>query len=176
VDGWRLPTLTLKEISNLAGDKVPVIQPPDASAIVLLFLNVECPIANRYAPEMRRLHTLFARQGVAFRLVYPGAHTSAEDIRRHVREFALPGEVLRDPELALARAAGVRVTPEAVVVLPNRLVAYRGRIDDQFADLGVKRPAPTRRDLEEALKEILAGQAVSCPRTTAVGCVLQSLP
>ena len=125
---------------------------------------------------LRRLHALFSPRRVSFRLVYPGADTSVEEIRQHLRAFDLPGEALRDPRLSLARATGVHVTPEAAVVLPDGRLVYHGRIDDQFADLGAARPAPTHHDLEESLEEILAGKPVSHPRTKAIGCAIQGLP
>lgn len=178
-DASRLPpAAALREVSlvNLAGEKVPALRSPDTKATVLLFLNVDCPISNRYAPEVRRLHALFAAQHIAFLLVYPGPDTSAEEVREHFRKFDLPGEALRDPQLSLARATQVRATPEAVMVLPDGQVAYRGRIDDRFVDLAKQRPSPTRHDLEEALKEILADKPVSHPNTKAVGCRIQGLP
>jgi hypothetical protein len=48
-------------------------------------------------------------------------------------------------------------------------VRYRGRIDDQYG-VGTQRPRPTRRDLAEALEELLAGKPVSRPVTPTVGC------
>ena len=39
--------------------------------MVLLFIRTDCPISNRYAPDLERLYERFAPQGVEFRLVYP---------------------------------------------------------------------------------------------------------
>src|ERR1041385_1936619 len=39
-------------------------------AVVLFFLAAECPISNRYAPEINRLVTDFASQQVAFYAVH----------------------------------------------------------------------------------------------------------
>lgn len=161
---------------DLNGAKVSPFDVPNTKALVFLFLDADCPISNRYAPEVRRLRDKFASQRVAWRLVYPGADATAESIGKHIREFDLPGEPLRDPQLRFTRAARVRVTPEAAVFLPNGRLVYHGRIDDQFVDLGVQRPAPTHRDLQEALDEILAGKPVSHPETRAVGCLIQGLP
>jgi hypothetical protein len=61
-------------------------------------------------------------------------------------------------------------SPEAFVLVGGHIV-YQGRIDDQYLP-GTNRGAPTRRDLEEAIKEVLAGRPVSISRTRAVGCVL----
>ena len=163
-------------LEDLAGRTIEPFRASNATAIVFLFLSVDCPISNRYAPEVRRLRDKFASQPVAWRLVYPGADDSAEAIGRHVREFDLPGEAIRDPHLHFTKAARVRVTPEAAVFLPDGRLAYHGRIDDRFADLSVNRPAPTRRDLEQALEEILARKPVSHPETKGVGCLIQGLP
>ena len=44
-------------------------------------------------------------------------------------------------------------------------------MDDQFS-VGVKRPQVTRRDLAEALSELLAGKPVSQAETEAPGCLI----
>lgn len=54
---------------------------PGAKALVLLFTSVDCPISNRYAPEIRRLADAFAPQGVVFRLVYANPTDTAAQIR-----------------------------------------------------------------------------------------------
>jgi hypothetical protein len=61
------------------------------------------------------------------------------------------------------------------VITPGGL-AYRGRIDDLYPELGKKRAAPTKRDLREALAAVLAGKPVPVPRTEAVGCSIPDLP
>src|SRR5262249_10920309 len=50
-------------------------------------------------------------------------------------------------------------------------ILYQGRIDDQIG-IGFRRPAPTRRDLAEALDEVLAGKTVSQPAIQAPGCAI----
>jgi hypothetical protein len=139
---------------------------------VLIFVSVDCPISNRYAPEVRRLDEKFAPRGVGFWLVYPDATTPAEAIRKHLQEYAYPIAAVRDPGQALVKQAKARVTPEAAVFAAGRRLVYRGRIDDRFVDFGKERPAPTRRDLEEALEALLAGKTVSIPVTKAVGCYI----
>ena len=67
------------------------------------------------------------------------------------------------------------MTPEAVVITPDGEIAYRGRIDNWFGDIGRKRPAPTRHELKDAVTAVLAGQPVPVPRTEAVGCLLPHL-
>jgi AhpC/TSA family len=160
-------------LRDLDGREVRPLEDPGAKASVFLFVRSDCPISNRYAPEVRRLHERFSRQGVAFWLVYPDPAESPERIRGHVKEYGYPMPALRDPAHVLAEAAAVRVTPEAAVFTAGaggvRLV-YHGRIDDRQVDFGRTRPAPTRRDLEDALSAILKGQPAPRASAPAVGC------
>ena len=84
--------------------------------MVLLFVQTDCPISNRYAPTIARLHARFQPQGVAFYLVYPDRREDADAIRRHGREYGLPGQALRDVQHILVKRVGATVTPEAVVL------------------------------------------------------------
>ena len=91
-------------------------------------------------------------------------------------EYAYDGvaEAFRDPQLALVRFTGATVTPEAVVVADAR-VAYRGRIDNRYVELGRERPAATERDLFDALSAIVAGKPAPHKATPAVGCFIADL-
>ena len=139
---------------------------------VLIFVSNDCPIANRYAPEIRRIAARYAKLGVRFWMVHPLADETAASVREHAKAYDLPGTVVRDPRRELARALGITVTPEAAVVDRKGALRYRGRIDDRFPALGQKRSQATRHDLCEALDAVLAGKPVPVSRTPAVGCVL----
>jgi hypothetical protein len=154
----------------------PFSAPAGIKAIVFLFTSTDCPISNRFAPEVRRLATAYAPQGVLFRLVYVNPAEDATAIREHMAAFAYAGatEAIRDSKHALAKFVGATITPEAVVYAGGR-VAYRGRIDDRYVDLGLERPAATTHDLAEALAAVLAGKPVSHPTTQAVGCYIADL-
>jgi hypothetical protein len=80
--------------------------------------------------------------------------------------------VLRDPRHALVKLATVTVTPEAAVYDRQRVLVYRGRIDDRYVSLGVERPAATQHDLQDALSATLGGQRVRQPTAPAVGCFI----
>ena len=51
---------------DLQGRAVDPLANAEARLSVLVFLRSDCPISNRYAPEIRRLHARFAPRGVAF--------------------------------------------------------------------------------------------------------------
>jgi AhpC/TSA family protein len=171
----RAGALAVVGVLDLAGGHVDPLPGPGAGPAVLVFVRTDCPIANRYAPELRRLHDRFARRGISFWLVYPDPSETPEAIRRHQRDFGLGFRAVRDPQHELVRATQATVTPEVAVFTSNgpepRLV-YRGRIDDRYVDFGRARPAPTRRDLREVLTALAAGSAVAPRTTAAVGCFI----
>ena len=170
-----LPLLALL-VQTLDGLPLDALRtPPGTKAIVYVFTTVDCPVSNRYAPEIQRLHQRFGRSGVVFRLVYPGRSDRDVDIREHIKQFGLGSlEAVRDPDLALVKFTGATITPEAAVVVDGKLV-YHGRIDDRFVELGVERPAPTTHDLADALTAALAGRPVTRATAPAVGCYIADL-
>lgn len=140
---------------------------------VLVFTTTDCPISNRYAPEIQRLASKFEGRA-KFVLVYPVAADSPEVIRDHHKKFGYSLEFIRDTRHQLVTQTGVTVTPEVAVMAGNRMV-YRGRIDDRYIELGRDRPQPTTRDLEAALAALIAGKPVAQRETRAVGCFLADL-
>jgi hypothetical protein len=153
----------------------PLVVPAGARANVLVFTTTDCPISNRYAPEIKRLAAAYAERGVAFWIVYPVPGDTPEKIRAHASQFGLDLPIARDTRYALVRHTGVSVTPEVAVIDAGGAVAYRGRVDDRYVDFGVDRPAPTTRDLDTALTNLVAGKPVEPKTTRAIGCFLSDL-
>jgi hypothetical protein len=142
---------------------------------VLVFTTTDCPISNRYAPELTRLSTRFRAEGVDFWLIYPVPGDTPDKIRAHAARFGLNLPIARDTQFALVKRTGVQVTPEVAVFNPAGERVYRGRVDDRYVAFGVDRPAPTVRDLEQGLTNLLAGRPIVPSRTQAIGCILSDL-
>jgi len=141
-------------------------------AVVLIFTRTDCPISNRYAPEIQRLYRKYSGEGIQFRLVYPEGDLPADAMERHRREYgyAMPGVL--DPRHRYVSKAGVHTTPEAAVFVAGQLV-YRGRIDDRYIDVTKSKQHSERHDLEDALAAVVAGKSPSVRETPAVGCAIE---
>lgn len=168
-EGAKLPS---SRYWGLAGKEV-VVPHPSAKATVLVFLSTTCPICNKYAPELQRIAADYGTRGVHLLLVQVESDLEEEAARKHAAEFKLGSPVILDPRHRLARSAGAKFTPEAVVLSPQGVTLYRGRIDDRFPSVGKDALTPKSRDLREALDEILAGKPVTQPTTPAVGCHIE---
>jgi thiol-disulfide isomerase/thioredoxin len=141
-------------------------------AIVFLFVSTDCPLSNRYVPEMNRLASAYGRRGVAFYAVQGDATVALDAVRAHVKEFGYMFPYLLDPQESLAAYTGAKATPEAAVVSPSGDLLYLGRIDNRLEDFGQERVQVTEFDLRDALDAVLAGKPVLHPRTKALGCAI----
>ena len=146
---------------NVMGDAVHVI----------VFISHECPIANGYAPTLRKLQAKWSGDPrTSLFLVHVDPDLTVAAAMAHAKDYDLPGTILMDPRQVLARACGATITPEAIVVSANG-IGYRGRIDDQWRKLGSRAPEASQHDLLNAVSTVLQGDAVAQPFPKAVGCL-----
>jgi thiol-disulfide isomerase/thioredoxin len=162
---------------DLQGKPVVELAAPGTRAVVLLFIATDCPISNRYAPEIERLKEKYAGSLVTFWLVYPNATETSRGVVRHQAAYSLEGATLVRPSARFIAEAGVTITPEAAVLVPagsGWRTIYSGRIDDRYVDIGRERPKATRHDLEAAIDAALAHRPVVAAGGPPVGCGIVS--
>lgn len=94
------------------------------------------------------------------------ADTFSEMVQRaQEKRFNFP--YLKDEEGSVAKAFGAISTPHIFVLDSERILRYKGRIDDS------RDPAKaTSSDLEHALEDILAQKSVRVPETQPFGCAI----
>jgi hypothetical protein len=171
VASFSAPSHQLSELIDLAGHPRDPFSSP-ARVRVFLFVRTDCPITNRYAPELQRIATEFEGKGVQFWVIYPDRSETVRRIDTQVAQYRFPGEPLRDPHHDLVKRAHATVAPEAAVFDEAGRLVYHGRIDDRWVDVGKLRPAARVHDLENAISAVFAGKAVAQPETRAIGCSL----
>jgi len=157
-------------LQDTHGHRVDPFTNKVATAHVFVTASVDCPISNRYAPDVRKLCEEFKSRGVAFYVVHTNPDETPEAIDQHAREYGYTCSVLIDHGQRLVRRLGLTITPEAVVLDAAGRMVYRGRIDDRNVDFGKARPVASRRDLAETLDALLAGKKMTRRTTKAIGC------
>ncbi len=163
---------------DLNGRPVNELGGPGVRLVVLIFAASDCPISNRYVPEIARLNGEFASRGVRIWWVFPNADDTAALVTQHDRDFAIREDTVLDPAQNLVRLAHATITPEAAVFAVHGSgldEIYRGRIDDRYLAIGQERPRPSHHDLEAAIDAALAGRAVPRPGGPPVGCSVEFL-
>lgn len=136
----------------------------------LLFVATECPIANRLAPEMRRI--VATHKTVKFFFVYPDPRTTKAMVKQHAKDFELSAPAILDPKFAIAKFAKATVTPEAAVFDPKGRLAYHGRINDLFTEHNVPLDKPEQNDLRDAIDAVLNGKPVAAEYVAPIGCAI----
>jgi hypothetical protein len=149
----------------------------DARVSVVVFLGTDCPISNKYLPDLADLAKVHSSVPVV--AVISDPHTTRAQAVEHRKKFAIPLTEVFDATGELAALFKPVATPEAFVV-KDGAVFYRGRIDDRWEKIGKEREREPRKDLAEAIQAALEDRAVT-RETKAVGCpfpgsVTASLP
>ena len=168
------PSIAVRDVDGLTREPLKVEK---SHVEALFFVTNDCPVSNYYAHEIRRICDDYAKRGVGCSLVYTDPALSDEQAKKHAQEYghgAYP--IIVDRTHALVKAAGAAINPTAVLVRPDGSIAYRGRIDNSFAAIGIQRRVVTEHDLRDALDAVIAGHPVAKPEEPAVGCYINSEP
>ncbi|MCR9201389.1 MAG: redoxin domain-containing protein [Planctomycetaceae bacterium] len=143
------------------------------SAVVVVFISTDCPIANSYLPLLQRMANEGKESGIRFFLVHPRTDVTAEQAHEHARRFAVDVPVIIDRDLVISRRLLAKTTPEAFVLTAGQQTpAYRGRIDNRYAGYGRKRSVATSSDLADAIHAVAQGDLPQVRRTKSVGCLI----
>jgi len=166
------PTFSLRDSTGKTYNETSLAE---HKATVFVFVATDCPNSNTYAPVLARLYREYSPRGIAFFNVYSDPVETADTVRKHDTDYAVPFPALLDPHQVLARMTGARSTPEVVILASDGHELYRGRVDDRFVDFGKTRYSPTENDLQEALDTILQNKPVVHPVTKVLGCAIPDL-
>ena len=141
-----------------------------AEALVVVFTCNHCPYAQAVEDRIIAL----AHQ---FRDVVDFVAISANDIEgfpddapekmaQRAREKDYPFPYLYDESQTIARAYGAACTPDFFLYGPERLLAYRGRLDDNWQE-----PEKVQRqELRDAIEAVLTSKPVAEQQLPALGC------
>jgi hypothetical protein len=158
---------------DLKGQPVHQLAGPGVHLVVLIFAASDCPIANRYVPEIARLNREFALHGTRIWWVFPNPEDTAAVVAKHNHEFGIGEATVLDTRQTLVGLAHASVTPEAALFKVEGTELreiYHGRIDDRYLAIGQERPQPQHHDLEDAIAAALAGKPIPSAKGPAVGC------
>lgn len=147
------------ELNDLAPNK----------ALVVAFLGVECPLCLQYGPRLAELARRYEGQGVAFVGIDANQQDTLREMAHYARTHHIEFAFLKDAGNQVADQFGAIRTPEVFLLDQQRVVRYRGRVDDQFG-VGYARSKPEHPFLADALDNVLADKEVAVPTTPALGC------
>jgi hypothetical protein len=144
--------------------------------LVFVFLGPECPISQRYVPELNRIASQHKTDVMEFYGVVSGRSAAATNATAFAREYAIAFPVLVDERLEMARWLRPTHVPEAYVLKADGDLMYHGRIDDGYEAIGKQRTVVQHRELRDAISALLAGRTPPRLFAQPVGCYFEELP
>jgi peroxiredoxin len=157
-------------VDGRSGDARSLADYDGAAALVVVFLCNHCPYVHAVEDRLIALAEEYASRGVQVVGVCSNdAERYPEDSFGRMAERAeakgYPFPYLHDDSQGVARAYGAVCTPDFFVYDADRVLAYRGRLDD-----GRPGQPATRHDLRRALDELLETGAVTGEQRPSMGC------
>ena len=105
----------LKSIYSATHDLAELMH-GNSRAVVFIFTDVDCPVAQLYLPRLRALHEEYAKRGVEFYCIYPNTRVDVSRMAQHAHDQDIPFPVFLDINHRLADLLDAEVTPEVVVL------------------------------------------------------------
>ena len=145
--------------------------------VVLEWTNKECPFVVKHygSGSMQRTQAAARAMGATWLSICSSApghqgYMPAAEYREYVkREKVAATAVLLDPEGKVGHLYAAKTTPQIVVIDPQGKVVYNGAIDDR-PDTDPKSLVGAKNYALQALRESMAGKAVSVPTSRPYGC------
>jgi peroxiredoxin len=130
--------------------------------VVLEWVNQQCPVSKGHHDKrtMQDTYKKYASKGVIWLGIDTTAGVQPEKNRVYSAVMSLAYPILHDTDGRVAKAYGAKTTPHMFVIDKTGKLAYAGAIDDK-GDTNF---------VAAALDNVLAGKAVSKPRTDSYGC------
>lgn len=159
--GDEIPALTFKDVWYLPrsiGDF------GDKQAYVLALVTLDCPQVPEALAELEAMQAKYAERDVQFAALNVGPEDSIREMAAQRLRLEVSMPYVKDMDGLWATALGIDATPSVVVLDSQRRLRYRGRIAGP-----VQGTEEVRRDLEEALEDVLAGRDVAVAETPVLG-------
>lgn len=146
--------------------------------LVVMFICNHCPFVVHVRDGITRLARDYAKQGVAFVAINSNsADSHPEDGPEHMaklaREEGWKFPFLFDETQTVAKAYHAACTPDFYVFDSDRMLRYRGQLDDSRPSNG--KPV-TGADVRAAIDAVVAGRPPVAEQRPSIGCNIKWKP
>lgn len=150
-----------------ADGKKPALSEMKAEkGILIFFVSTTCPVCRAYESRMNAVAEEAKAKGFLVIGIDSNATEPAADVWDYAARMKFP--VLYDEGSVVADLYRAKFTPEAFLLLPDRTIAYHGRIDNQMEEAQA-----TTHELRDAVAAVAAGKPVAERETRPFGCTIK---
>ena len=143
-----------------------------AKALLIVFMCNHCPFVQPKVSKLVQLHKDYAAKGLAIVGINANDTTqypddSFENMKLFAKEKGIGFAYLFDESQETPKKYGATCTPDPFLFDSGMRLAYHGRIDDAHK----QEPSKAKtNELEEAIKQVLAGKEVGVQVLPSMGC------
>lgn len=171
--GEKAPGFTLTDTNGTKHTLTETLKKEGVKAVVLEWFDHECPVSKDHAKKKTtiKLTDTYKPKGVVFLGVDSTfAHTAKEaDVNKMIKEWGVNYPVLADFDGKVGKSYGAKTTLHMFVINKDGTLVYDGAIDNEKEKTG----GETINFVDQALKQVLAGQTVATSKTTPYGCKIK---
>ncbi|OFZ19796.1 MAG: alkyl hydroperoxide reductase [Bdellovibrionales bacterium GWB1_55_8] len=172
--GSPAPDFTLPGVD---GKTYRLLDFKDSKALLVIFMCNHCPYVKAVQGRINALARQYGSKGISVVGINPNDSVrypddSFEAMKQTASENGYVFPYLRDEDQSVARAYGAICTPEFYLYQPKGnqfILRYRGRLDDNWKD----EKAVTRRDLVQAIENVIAGREPAVDQPASMGCSIK---
>jgi peroxiredoxin len=175
-----LAPLTTPDVTAAVGAAAPDFTLPDQNGnevslsdfsgkvVVLEWINWDCPFVIRHyeAETFAKIAGKLKDQDVVWLAVNSTHYATSDKDKEWIGKYKLPYSILSDASGKVGKLYDAKTTPHMYIIDKTGTLVYAGGIDD---DPKGESENPTNY-VKKALKEVLAGKAVSVPESKPYGC------
>ncbi|MBX7107552.1 MAG: redoxin domain-containing protein [Chitinophagales bacterium] len=167
------PDFFATDLNTVQHEKFSFAELRSAKAVVIIFLQPECPFCNSYAKTFRRLDSTFQEADIVMLGVVSGKNYAGSEITEYSTKNRLHFTILLDPDFVLQKKLNATITPEVFLISNSGQTLYRGMIDNWGYEIGKVRPMVTAHYLTDAVNAMLQNKPIIIDSTKAIGCYIE---
>jgi peroxiredoxin len=141
-------------------------------ATAIIFIDIDCPICQKYTKTINELQAKFEQKGITFLAIYPTQKPDNQKVIDFLEKYNFKMKLIFDTKRQIVKKFHASTTPEVFLLDSKLKTQYQGAIDDWFYEIGKNKREPTIFYLENALNEFLMGEKIKVSKTKAVGCLI----
>jgi peroxiredoxin len=160
-----------KKLTDVSGKEITLQQAKQQNGLLVMFSCNTCPFVIKNQERTKEICNYAKSKNIGVVVLnsneaYRNGEDSFEEMKAYAKEQGYEWNYLLDANNEIADALGATRTPECYLFDANLKLVYHGAIDNNASDAA----NVTRKHLQIAIDESVAGKEVSTKETKSVGC------
>jgi len=171
--GQKMPMQEL-ELFDISEESMTLNENLKPNGILVVFTSNSCPFVVMWEDRYKLIEEKCMNSGLGMLYINSNqakreGDDSVEKMRNHSKKMGYNFPYLIDENSKLANAFGAKTTPHIFLFNRQKILAYKGAIDDNYKSIN----DVTKNYLLDALEEVSNQKCVSINDTKAVGCSIK---